>query len=416
MNINFDIELSKSQQEVYDLIHNDKYKFITVVFSRQSGKTTLMEVLVVEWLLGYGKSIAYVCRNYILAKKLYRELVKIIPPALIKSQNGSDLFIESIYGSTLNLFSAESGAGLRGQSFTHLICDEFAFHKMEQSDGTHLWNDILSPTLKAKGEKCIFVSTPLGKNNMLYKMFQRGKSPAFPKYASIKKTIYDDGFITPEEIEEIKASIPDISFRQEYLCEWLDDAVTFFRGYADCFDIDEYHSDGCYVGIDLSADGADATILTKINDRGEVQQFDILGTLSMKYREIADIVNSDPSVKMVYIEDNGVGKAMFPEIVKLVRDKGKVKEWTTTNQSKNDIISNLALAISKRDIHFMKADTNLYDELSNFVVTVTKSKKLAFSGRSGTHDDRVMSLALALQAKLDHGYRYNRSFAEVLKF
>ncbi len=32
-----DIRLSKSQQEVYDLVHDNTYKFITVVFSRQSG-------------------------------------------------------------------------------------------------------------------------------------------------------------------------------------------------------------------------------------------------------------------------------------------------------------------------------------------------------------------------------------------
>lgn len=37
MNLNFDIRLSESQQEVYNLVNNDKYKYITVVFSRQSG-------------------------------------------------------------------------------------------------------------------------------------------------------------------------------------------------------------------------------------------------------------------------------------------------------------------------------------------------------------------------------------------
>ena len=54
MRVNFDIKLSKSQKDVYSIIHDYKYKYITVVFSRQSGKTTLMEVLVVEWLLKKG--------------------------------------------------------------------------------------------------------------------------------------------------------------------------------------------------------------------------------------------------------------------------------------------------------------------------------------------------------------------------
>ena len=37
MNVKFDITLSKSQQEVYDLVQDKQYKFITVSFSRQSG-------------------------------------------------------------------------------------------------------------------------------------------------------------------------------------------------------------------------------------------------------------------------------------------------------------------------------------------------------------------------------------------
>ena len=37
MEIQFDIRLSESQQEVYDLVQDKKYKYITVVFSRQSG-------------------------------------------------------------------------------------------------------------------------------------------------------------------------------------------------------------------------------------------------------------------------------------------------------------------------------------------------------------------------------------------
>ena len=75
MNINFDIKLSKSQQEMYELVHNDKYKFYTFIASRQSGKTVLMQCLLIEWLLNKKNTIAYVCRNFILAKKLYMDLI-----------------------------------------------------------------------------------------------------------------------------------------------------------------------------------------------------------------------------------------------------------------------------------------------------------------------------------------------------
>lgn len=401
-NLNFNINLSESQQEVYNLVH-DKYKYITVVFSRQSGKTVLMLVLCIEWLLGKNNTIAYICRNFVLAKKLYRDLIKILPKDIIKTANGTDLLIESIYGSTLTFFSSEQGSSLRGQTFTHMICDEFAFHKQEQTDGTHLWNDILSPTLKARGKKCIFVSTPLGKNNIFYDMYQRGLSSEYPNYASVYKTIYDDGFITPEEIEEIKKSIPELSFKQEYLCEWLDDGLSFFQGYSECFDTGIFSNGKCWIGIDCSADGQDATICTKINERGETKLFEAVGTLDMKYRQIADFINEANPVA-TYVEKNGVGSPILNQIKKLVNNKNKLYEWTTTNASKEEIVSNLAVAIANKEIHFQRDDIKLYNELGNFVVTVSKSRKLTFAARGSGHDDRVLATAIALQCQNDFRY------------
>ena len=403
MRINFDISLSKSQQEVYDLVQDKKYKYITVVFSRQSGKTVLMLVLCIQWMFQNNMSIAYICRNFVLAKRLYKELIKILPKEIIKSANGTDLAIESIYGSTLNFYSAEQGASLRGQTFNYMICDEFAFHKMEQPDGTHLWNDILSPTLKARGKKCIFVSTPLGKNNIFYEMYQRGLSDEFPKYASILKTIYDDGFITNDEIEEIKKSIPELSFKQEYMCEWIDDGLSFFQGFSECFDIDKVSKSKCWIGIDCSGDGTDSTVCSKINENGEIELFEAVGTLDMKYRQIADYLNRENPVA-VYGEINGLGLPMLEEIKKLVRHKSKIYDWTTTNSSKEEIISDLAVSIANKDVHFLKNDMKTYNEFGNFVVTVSKSRKLTFAARGSGHDDRVMATAIAHKCRQDFKY------------
>ena len=400
MTINFDISLSKSQQEVYDLVQDKKYKYITVAFSRQSGKTVLMLVLCIQWMFQKNMSIAYICRNFVLAKRLYKELIKILPNEIIKSANGTDLAIESIYGSTLNFYSAEQGASLRGQTFNYMICDEFAFHKMEQPDGTHLWNDILSPTLKARGKKCIFVSTPLGKNNIFYEMYQRGLSDEFPKYASILKTIYDDGFITNDEIEEIKKSIPELSFQQEYMCEWIDDGLSFFQGFSECFDIDKISNGKCWIGIDCSGDGTDATVCSKINEKGEIELFEAVGTLDMKYRQIADYLNRENPVA-VYGEINGLGLPMLEEIKKLVRHKSKIYDWTTTNSSKEEIISDLAVSIANKDVHFLKNDMKTYNEFGDFVVTVSKSRKLTFAARGSGHDDRVMATAIAHKCRQD---------------
>ncbi|MBO7732917.1 MAG: terminase family protein [Methanobrevibacter sp.] len=413
MTLNFDISLSKSQQEIYELVHNDKYKFITVVMSRQSGKSVLMLVLCVEWLFQKNNAIAYICRNFVLAKRLYRELIKIIPQSVIKSSNGSELFIETIYGSTLTFYSAEQGSSLRGLTFTHLILDEMAFHKQEQPDGTHLWNDILSPTLKARGKKCIFVSTPLGKNNIFYQMYKRGLSDDFPNYASVKKTVYDDGFITKDEIEEIRKGIPELSFKSEYLCEWLEDGLSFFQGYSECFNIDKYSGGKSWMALDISGDGSDETILTQINELNEVRQFQIEGNLDLKYRKIADIINRE-NPTAVMGEINGIGLPFFNEVKKLVKNKSKLHDWTTTNSSKEEIISDLAVEIAKGEMHFLKDDRELYDQLSDFIVTVSKTRKLTFAARGSGHDDRILSLAMALKCKNDFRFQGDNPFNFIL--
>lgn len=416
MNVQFDIKLSKSQQEIYDLVHDKKYKYYTVVFSRQSGKSVLMQVLCIEWLFGRNNNIAYLCKNFKpLATTLYKNIIKILPKEVIKSSNGSDLSIESIYGSTLTFFSAEQGSSLRGQTFTHVICDEFSFFKMEQTDGTHLWYDILSPTLKARGKKCIFVGTPLGKNNILYDMFQRGMDDDYPQYISIKKTIYDDGFITDDEIERIKKDIPELSFKQEYLCEWLEDGLSFFVGYSDCFDYDDFEEDKTWIGCDLSGDGTDATILTKVNVRDQIQQYEIQGTLDMKYKQISSIIDSSKNLQVAYLEKNGLGSPMINEIKKLVRDKARIREFETTNATKEEIVSEMAVDIANHKVHFQRGDRKLYEELGDFVVTVSKSRKLTFAARGSGHDDRVMSACIAKKAKRDYDSKITKSFANVIR-
>ena len=125
MELSFDITLSKSQQEVYDLVQDKKYKFITVVFSRQSGKTVLMLVLCIQWLLEKNMSVAYICRNFVLAKRLYKELIRVLPKEVIKSANGSDLAIETIYDSTLT-FSYSFVRSVIARLFQH--CNSACFH------------------------------------------------------------------------------------------------------------------------------------------------------------------------------------------------------------------------------------------------------------------------------------------------
>ena len=118
---------------------------------------------------------------------------------------------------------------------------------------------------------------------------------------------------------------------------------------------------------------------------------------------------------MSYIEVNGLGQPMYNEIKKLVNDKSKLKEWETTNSSKEQIMSKLAVTIAQDGISFNDLDRSLYSEFGTFIATYTKGGHLQFGAISGKHDDRIMSLAIALQAKHDYDYKFTKTFANIIK-
>lgn len=402
MQLKFNIKLTSAQQDAYDLIHKDGVKFVTLCYSRQAGKSTLMEICCLEWLLTQPRvRIGYVCRSYLLGRKMYREIISLLPSSAYKSANGSELTITGNNGSTLQFFSAESGNALRGWTFDYLVADEFAFMPMELTDGTNLYNDVLYATVKVRAKKVVFVSTPCGKNNLFYEMYQRGLDDDFPGYASLRKTIYDDDLSTPEQIEDIKRSIPTLSFRQEYMVEFLENAVTFFGGFEACYVANLSYADKgkVYIGIDFSANGEDRTVLTKVNGDGEVWQSVVTGSLDLRYQRIAQLIGKTKNLQSCFYEDNSIGAPMANEISKLLdpQIRRRFVAFTTSNASKDKIVSKLAVDIANEDLIY--GDPELYNELANFQCHYSKTGKPTYGGANGVHDDRVMSLAIANHAR-----------------
>lgn len=403
MNVTFNIKLNKPQQDMLALI--EKNKFVFAAMSRQIGKSVLCKVLCTKWLLEPNREIGYVTPSLKLAKKFFNDLTGIIPESLLVKSNASDLILQSVTGSTLYFYSAEQGNRIRGVTFDYLVLDEAAFYK-EDTGANHIWYSILQPTIKVKGKKIVMVSTPNGQSGFWYDLIQKALKGQ-KGYAYIKRTIYDDSMCT--DIEEIKNSTPDLMFRQEFLCEFIAGANSFFTGYHNCYDdtMTFNWNQPLWAGIDWSSTGKDETIVTFINGLNQIIQYNIEGDLDSKYRQIASILNKY-SLKGVYAEDNSIGSVMINELKKQMRQKNVLKPFTTTNDSKTEIVTELALSLEKEELTYN--DLQLDRQLGAFGYSVSKTKKLTFEGK-GEHDDRVMSLALALKAKKDMVYYSASNFA-----
>lgn len=394
---------TQSQKELINAIESDQYKFICAAYSRQQGKTTTLLLLCIKWLMSKNEDIIYFTPTFNLAKNLFSKLQKLIPQQLIKKANSADLIIEIINGNTLRFFSGESAQSARGSNCTRLIIDEAAYIK-DEIDGQSFWYNIVLPLLKAKGKTAILISTPFAKNGFFYDMCMKGYREE-PNYKYIKKTIYEDGLITPEEIEELKKGYPELAWRCEFMCEFVENAMSVFPEYENNFK-DNFNFDKnqqCWCGVDLSTVGSDNTVVTIVNAENQVVQHIVKGDLDDKYKQIANIINQHKPVG-TYIESNSIGTVMYNEIKKLTKVEN-VELFTTTNDSKKQYISLISNAITNNNIEFDKSNKTLYTEFGTFSYKLTKSGNVTYAATSGNHDDTVISLGLALQAKEDFKFQ-----------
>lgn len=416
MKIEFNIKMTEGQKQAYKLLHDDSIKYMILVWSRQSGKSVFAEIACIEALCNPDKFSAYITPSYKHGKKVYAELVKYLEPTgLIKRKNGQELRIESIYGSVLQFFSGESPTAIRGNTVSGiLIIDEASYFPDQLSNGEDIWYNVIQPITKARCKKIIMISTPAGKRGFFYQFYNKaleGKEG----YAYMKRTIYDDSLASQDYIDDMKNGTPEKIFQQEYECVFLDSALTFFEGFEKQFRKYKYNYQKTWIGVDLSGNGQDETIVTKINELNQVEQIKVKGGLSMKYQRIADIINTSTNLQMAYIEVNGIGLPMYEQIEKLVNKKSLLKEWLTTNSSKEQIISNLAVKIAQDDIFFNEMDNELFSQFGTFLAKFSKSRKLQFEAMAGSHDDRIMSLAMALQAKVDFDVKFTQNLGLIFK-
>lgn len=416
MKLNFKINLTKKQKEAYNLLHDKGTKVLVARWSRQSGKSVFAEIALIESLCKGLTYNAYISPTYSQGRKVYKEITQLLEnTGIIKKANASTLTIQTIFNSFLQFFTMESPTAIRGYTISGLlVLDEASFFPDVLSDGSEPWSSVIMPITKARHPKILVISTPKGKRGMFYDMYLKAISKE-SGYKEISATIYDDDLVSDEEIEDIKKSVSPIGFQEEFMVEFLDSSLTFFKSFERQFKPIKHSYEQTFIGVDLSGNGEDATILTKINEKNEVEQFEISGTLDQKYKLIANLINESKNLQMCYLENNGLGAPMINEISKLVNNKSKLKEWTTTNSSKEEIVSELAVEIAKGEIFFNETDSSLYSELGTFTANYTKTGHLKFEAASGHHDDRVMSLSIALKCKNECFKKFTHSFLEVVK-
>jgi len=398
----YDLELEftpkKGQRKIIELGHNRNIRKIVVNVFRQYGKSFVCRYLALEWMQTPETVVGYVTQTSRLAKDIYKKFVNMFPDVLIKSKDGKDFIIELVNGSKLIFFSVEQTNAIRGFTLDYLIWDEVSHSREYTVDGEHIYYNIISPLMDAKGKKEIYISTPNGAQGFFYNESMKGLNGT-EGYAYIKISVEDDETKSKKWIKEKREGYPELSWRQEYMCEFLEGGLSFFSGFGERFIGYDFDWNGkLYAGVDFSSVGTDDTVLTFVNEKKQTIQYVITGELDAKYRTLSELLNrSEGKLVKCLMESNSIGEVMGNEVLKLLRPnvRSKTEFITTTNRSKADYIEKLALDIENGDISFHEDNTRLYEQFKVFTYKISKTGKKVFGAIEGYHDDTVISLALA---------------------
>lgn len=406
MKVNFRIRLTRKQREAYEAFNDPGIRELVFRFSRQSGKSTLCKVLIIETLLRKKCNVVYITPDFNLGRTIYKDMLSLLlPTGLVRYRNATNLTLELTNGSELKFFSSKNINSLRGQTVTGgLFIDECADLPVETPDGSLVWDMIIRPTTKVHSPKIVFISTPKGKHGLFWDKYN--ESLTNPKVKCITATVDDDEHMTPEQKAEWRKSYTDKAWRQEFLVEFLDDASSAFDNFEGCF-TPEYREDDVkldeplWMGIDFSTSGEDETVVTVVNREGRNRQWVIEGSLDAKYSKIASLIDDCRQLRLCYMESNSIGEPMGEAIRKLVsRNRSKLHYWTTTHSSKNGMVGHLQLLMDKGEISFPEDNKALRQQFGWFEVILNKATRtISYGAKSPRHDDRIMSLMMAVEAR-----------------
>ena len=202
-----------------------------------------------------------------------------------------------------------------------------------------------------------------------------------------------------EEMRRLYRTMSERAFRQEILAEFVEDGAGIFRNVtlAATAPRQEGPEGGAtYIaGLDwaLSNDFTVLVILDATNRRvAYIDRFNGVDYSLQRLRIAAACARF--GVISILAEENAMGK---PNNDELRRMGLPVRDWTTTNTSKAEIVEKLAAGFEQGNVKIPN-DPLLIAELQAFSAERLPGGMTRYSAPEGMHDDMVISLALAWYA------------------
>ena len=219
-------KLHAVQREIYDAFKKSTSKKFVINAGRRSGKSWFLCVVAAEFAIQNPNSdIKFATPTQRQSRKiihpLFRQIFANCPTHLKPKYKTFDSVWEFPNGSTITVAGCDgqNADALRGTQSHLALVDEAGF--VDADLLSYVVQDILMPQSLLTGGRIILSSTPpISGSHPFMKFVEQ----AMESGAYIKKTIYDNPMVTPEQIEEFKKEAggeTSDTWRREYECCFL---------------------------------------------------------------------------------------------------------------------------------------------------------------------------------------------------
>jgi hypothetical protein len=437
---NFAGSFYPKQQEVED----DDHRFKVVAFGRQAGKSYYAKRSALDKAINKHARVMIVFPAIPTARQHWNEMTGLLRRAKFPCKiREASKEIHFPGGGFIMVRSAQEPDNLRGATLDYLILDEAAFYPA----GEYLWWGILLPMVTASRGDVLIISTPNGKN-WFYRLWLLGQPNTElglltrdPYYKSWQMPAWESPYQDLDLLAQIKATMPEIRYREEYGAEFLGSVGGVFVGTEEvalsAFLSTPLPGSVYAAGVDWGSTH-DFTVFAVFDYYTRklvfIERFTGTGVIETIHRIVKLIRLWNP--KVTHIEKNGLGETNLRLLkdtlagrdMTLVdalmddynehgvsdersipedepeREYGgfRIKPVHMDNETKRAIIERLAADIQYKHLELLKPEHDadiaavLLSELSTMVMTRTDSgQQVTYKAQEGEHDDLPMAVALA---------------------
>lgn len=425
---------------------DEPYRFFVVAIGRQAGKSWLAKYTLLDRAINRDQRCVWVAPTIPTARSHWDDLVKLVELSGVPTKKISQAAKQIIFagGGEISVRSAVEPDNMRGLTVDYVVMDEAAFFR----DGDYVWFSIVLPMVTASRGVVLFTSTPNGLN-YFHKLYLQGTDPNNRLYKSWHAPSTISPYQDPVLLAELKASMPEYQYREEFEAEFLADGTGVFSGAEKAAQIEPLDAplDGhTYVaGIDFGFNH-DATTFTVIDKYTREQvygkRFYNYGTAGTIRQLVTMLRLWRPEV--THLEKNGLGESLFeilkgvlsgnaeiplefmqdPEDLPTVDESepipfdgeaddswternyradwgGKIKAIHMDNPTKRMLVERTAADIEYGRLKTLKNTPGSYGEIQLSEMSTYKRERtksgmdITYNAEEGSYDDTVSGLYLA---------------------